>query len=156
MNLCASRVWVPEPPAPTWAPEPVEGPSPVIRTWVPEPSALTCAPEPSAPTWVPEPVQGSVIGVPRTPPAARFRALDRAAQRGRRHADVGQAELSARRVLQAQILDVHPELTQLREQASELARGVVDHDDELLEAAVLTVLAWQALHTFIALTDRVG
>ena len=48
------------------------------------------------------------------------------------------------------------ELAELAEQAPELAGRVVDHDDELLEAAVLTVLAGQPLDAVVAAADRVG
>src|SRR5690606_40826771 len=100
-------------------------------------------------------LDNSVICVPRNPPAAFFQTLDRTPQRGRRHADVGEAELGPRRVLQSQVLHVHTQLAQLAEQATELTGGVVDHDDELLEAAVLTVLARQALHALVALADGI-
>ena len=60
------------------------------------------------------------------------------------------------RVLEAQVLDVDVELAELAEEAAELAGRVVDHHDDLLEAAVLAVLAGQALDAVVAAADRVG
>ncbi|MEZ5214588.1 MAG: hypothetical protein R2692_07810 [Microbacterium sp.] len=76
--------------------------------------------------------------------------------RPRNDADLGEAELRAGRVLETQVFDVHAQFAELAEQASELAGGVVDHDDERLEPAVLTVLAGQTLDAVVAAADRVG
>src|SRR5690606_17598540 len=102
------------------------------------------------------PVEASLIGAPCDTPAPRLQPLDRTMQCGGGDADLGEAELSARRVLQAQILYVDAQLPELSEEAAELAGGVVDHDDELLEAAVLPVLARQSLDAVVALADRLG
>src|SRR5690606_41945922 len=60
------------------------------------------------------------------------------------HGDLGEADLRARRVREAQVLHVYPELADLGEESGKLAGGVIHLDDQPAEVARLPVLARNA------------